>query len=724
MREPWEERSVTWNIQPEIAKRAFHSPTLEPKAQILKVDLLAQVRVWLQKPASNHGLLIRTTGALIPRSRPKKRLIADLRAQVGFVNESALALTKAKKRGRLVMTMVVSSQHRGAAGTIEQLLLTQAFCSPDLLALVRRRFVPLRLTYAPNNYTHQRVARGKDPLTPVGASCTAIKAPALLVSTASGKLLDSLQSIGTPRSDVIHRFLLRALAAASPVSPLPEANSAQLLADGFVEAALEATRREASPGAEVQRARIELLRGHPEKSLACLKTLDKKWQELEAVRILKARAHMRLGHFLESQTLYYRLATEGQYQTEATYRLAAFAWLGDAREETMEAFAALAKVPGPDPWVLKAAARIAWPERMAWSEPMREPGPLADHKSTETPASADQVDALVRRALLYLLDQQAPDGTWPVEAVQYRMAVSAFAAKALLTWQKDADPDLQTRMQEALTRFEARALKHLAEEDPKQASTFGATYLTDYFLGAHARTKTKKSLDRLTQAASFLIGGQCPSGAWSYSYGFGTNWRGGFGGWPKTTRGRTHSMNTGPALDFLLAARNVGADLDDKALTRGLDVLAKMRTAPGVYTYTYPDPISFQKSDQSIARGPTCELALYLGKKASEEDLLTTLRRFMKLRAALCAPVKLDPSWASPHNFSSYFFFYAYYHAALAWKTLQDTEAYHKEASVALALLRKDLCQVVELDGTWIDFPDIGKPYATAAALLVLSLAR
>jgi len=51
-------------------------------------------------------------------------------------------------------------------------------------------------------------------------------------------------------------------------------------------------------------------------------------------------------------------------------------------------------------------------------------------------------------------------------------------------------------------------------------------------------------------------------------------------------------------------------------------------------------------------------------------------------------------------------------------------EAHRKEATRALGDLRQDLLQVVEVDGTWLDFPDLGKPYATAAALLVLDLSR
>ncbi len=607
----WSERSVTWATQPRTQGKPLQQFQLPPKAQLLKVDLLPLVRSWLKKPASNHGLLIRQEGVPLSKKPSKKAIITQLRNLVGFLRKSDQALALARKQNKLVLTLVVSSQHPGAAGSMEQLLLSEAFCSSEILSLIKRSFVPLRQSYAPLFFLHHRGLEGQDPLAPLGTSVTKIKAPALLVSSEKGELRDMLQSIGTPSNELLREFLLRALGERAKgygsVSKLPEA------------------------------------------------TLSK--------------------------------AEEAQAKA------------------------------------LRAAARLAWPERVAWGSGLGKLRPLGKSHSSERPVPLDKLSSLVNRSLVYLLDHQDPNGTWPVETAQYRMAISSFAAKALLLWEKGKKPALQKRIHAALARFEQCARKHLASADPREASSFGATYLLDYFLAAKEHAPTEANLGRLTEAARFLIAGQCPNGAWSYSYRFGTRWRGGFGGWPRTKRGRTHSINTGPALAFLLAARAAGAKIENKAIDRGLAILGKMRFAAGVFTYTYPDPISFKRSDQSIARGPSCELALYLAHKTSANDLLTALRRFMKLRAALRAPVKLDPSWSSPHNFSSYFFFYAYYHGALAWKTLEAQKAYRATAREALNLLRTDLLQVVELDGTWLDFEDLGKPYGTAAALLVLALA-
>ena len=81
-------------------------------------------------------------------------------------------------------------------------------------------------------------------------------------------------------------------------------------------------------------------------------------------------------------------------------------------------------------------------------------------------------------------------------------------------------------------------------------------------------------------------------------------------------------------------------------------------------------------------------------------------------------PVKLSKGWLPPRAVSSYFFFYAYDHAARA---IAD---HGEKAAERLALLRDDVLKVGEADGTWVDFEEIGKPYGTAMALHILDLAR
>jgi hypothetical protein len=257
--------------------------------------------------------------------------------------------------------------------------------------------------------------------------------------------------------------------------------------------------------------------------------------------------------------------------------------------------------------------------------------------------------------------------------------------------------------------------EYLAREDPAQANSFGAAYVLDAALACTAPLPKDERKAFVGAAIAFLAGGQCDNGAWSYSLEFHRNWRGGFGGWPTTDKGRVHSVNTGPAIVFLQTAKRQGFSVSDEVLRRGVKVLQDMRVGPGVYTYTYPVPRVFEKPDQSIGRGPVCELALFLSGAATREDLATALEAFRKHRSHLRTNVKLDHSWSSPIASSSYFFFYAYYNAHLALKAAGGSLA-----SELAAELRSDLLGFAEVDGTWMDFENNGKPYVTAMALLVL----
>jgi hypothetical protein len=143
-----------------------------------------------------------------------------------------------------------------------------------------------------------------------------------------------------------------------------------------------------------------------------------------------------------------------------------------------------------------------------------------------------------------------------------------------------------------------------------------------------------------------------------------------------------------------------------------------MRGGAGVYTYTYPVPESFKQADQSVGRGCVCEHALRRLGGASKNDLEATIACFLKYRDDLRLPVKLSAGWLPPRMASSYFYFYAYDHAARA---IFD---HREKAAERLALLRDDVLKAVEADGTWVDCETYGKPYGTAMALHVLDLAR
>jgi hypothetical protein len=334
--------------------------------------------------------------------------------------------------------------------------------------------------------------------------------------------------------------------------------------------------------------------------------------------------------------------------------------------------------------------------------------PLTDAKrqSTEAPAK-DQ-----KRAIAYLLEQQLPNGSWPIGDQQQettRAAITALAAKALLVWGSDKEA-----VKKALVWIDG----WMDKTKPEHANSFSTAYILDLQLERYARDKTVKA--DVQKAVDYLFGGQTPNGAWSYDKRFAIRWRGGFGGWPRTDKGRVHSMNTGPALVYLALARDLGFKVSAKDLERGREILQKMKQKPAAFTYTYPEPISWQKEEFSIGRAPVCEQALWMltGKKDAS-DLKVSLDNFMKWRTDLRAPVKLTPGWTMPRGVSSYFYFFAYYHAARAIEVLGGPDAKKR-----LQTLRADLMAVAEADGTWVDYPAIGKPYGTAMALLVLDMGR
>jgi hypothetical protein len=278
---------------------------------------------------------------------------------------------------------------------------------------------------------------------------------------------------------------------------------------------------------------------------------------------------------------------------------------------------------------------------------------------------------------------------------------------------------------EGVRRDEARSaseratrwlVQELGQVDPGTFNSFGAAYLLDYFLDLE-ETKAEVRGD-IAKAVEVLLAGQCPNGAWSYDFRFGTSWKGLPPAWPKTDKGRFHSVNTGPALLALARAKQLGHAVDEAALENGRQALLAMRGGPGVFTYTYPVPIIFNSADESIGRASVCEHALGRLRASSNEDMEVTIGRFMKYRRDLRNTVKLTESWAGPHSTSSYFYFFAYDHAARA------IAEHGKDAAARLGDLRDDILRVAEVDGTWVDFEAIGKPYGTAMALHILFLAR
>ncbi len=414
---------------------------------------------------------------------------------------------------------------------------------------------------------------------------------------------------------------------------------------------------------------------------------------------LKGCSLLRAGKFAEAR----KALVE---DPESLYWLGCLEWRDREPEKARAAWEKAAKAKSP--WALKAKARLAWPERIASFETLA----AAEAVGTTTEVPAKDAKRAFERAADYLIEQQLKDGSWPVpeQPEVYRAAVTALSAHALFAWGDSFADERRKRAADAVSRATDWMRVYVAKADPGTANSWGTAYLLDYFLERHAANKA--FAPSVEKAIALHVGGQLPSGAWSYDHGFGTRWKGGFGGWPKTDKGRAHSMNTGPALVSLGRAKKSGFKIDDAVIKKGVEALLAMRKKPGVYTYTWPEPENFAELDQSIGRASACELALRLLGAAKETDAGVAVDAFMKYRADLRIPVKLTPGWMAPRCTSSYFYCFAYYDASRLLAELGEKEK--------LAKLREDLLAVVEADGTWVDFQSTGKPYATAMALLVM----
>jgi len=384
------------------------------------------------------------------------------------------------------------------------------------------------------------------------------------------------------------------------------------------------------------------------------------------------------------------------------------------------------QLPSNSPWRYLVRAWEAWPERMAMYAGLRImeghtkltypfPAPEEKQHSTESRADLESEDILVGQAVGYLLRQQQPSGAWPT-AQPYAAntpGVTALCARALHLWAPRLPEGTRKAAEASVVRARDWCLQWMADTDPEKANSFGTTYVLDLFLDLYAADLGFKR--KAQGAVAFHERGQAPNGGWGYDRTFAVNWKGGFGGWPVTDQGRVHSMNTGPALLVLARAKAAGLEVDQDVLARGTKALLAMKDGPAVFTYTWPEPRNFNKLETSIGRACACEHALVELGAAPERDLDLAVATFLEHRDGLRRAAKVSPGWMPPYAVSSYFQFFAYHHAARAIQRLSESQRAKR-----LALLRDDLLGCVELDGTWVDYLGVGKPYGTAMALMVL----
>jgi tetratricopeptide (TPR) repeat protein len=691
-------------------------------AKEVRLDVTALIRGTAGQPVPPHGWLLKVANPIKgddPTPGNQQRPESELLALFPWEKSVDAARDTARAGGKLVLACV-RAHYDDQTNFSEQMLLAAGLADPDVRALVLARFAPLRVRYQAGLYIG--VHEGKDvpfgPLDTLGTTLKDAKAPALVVATSGGKSVAALASIGTFDRDLFLRFLLDAVRKAGG-GPGDEKDPWKLVARGELDQAGKAFAGLDDREGRYGQARVASLRGDHQAALDLCRPLaraDGAYRHEATVQA--AHALVRLGRFAEAEPLLREAAgSDGPRAAEAGYLLGCILRRGGNPGKAAEEWRAVVKKHPRSPDATRAEARLTWPEAVAAYESLTPADVPADLRGTEVDRSR-QEDKAVHRGVEYLIAHQGPDGSWTAasQTETYRVAITALVARALHLWSAKLDGELGRRARVVSEKATGWLNQEVGRANPETCNSFGAAYLLDYFMDLE---ETKAPVRGDTKGAvALLLSGQCPNGAWSYDLRFGVNWKGGFGGWPKTDHGRMHSINTGPALLALVRAKDRGYKIDAKALEAGREVLLKMRGDPGVYTYTYPGPETFKKADQAIGRGCVCEHALRRLGAVAKNDLEATVTCFLKYREDLRLPVKLSAGWLPPRAVSSYFYFYAYDHAARA------IAEHGEKAAERLALLRDDILRVGEADGTWVDCETYGKPYGTAMALHVFYLAR
>jgi tetratricopeptide (TPR) repeat protein len=722
----WDEHRVTWANQPKIADEPAAKGSFDPKAGEFRVDVTALVKRHGEpakgggeKDAPKHGWLLKVTKPLVGGpAGPVNDLGLDLLTLLPWAESVDDAMKSAGENKKLVLACVRPAYDDRQINVNEQLLLATALADADVLALVQSRFIPVRLALNPGAYLHATPGRPLpgDPLVRLGTNALDCKPLALLVATPEGKPLAKLTNIGTFDRDLTLRFLLAALAKQNDAAVGTDPWA--LLAAGYLEAAEQRFAEMDSREGRYGLSRVASFSGNYAKALALAQPLaHSEGLFQDEARFEAAHALMRLGRFDEARSGFQAVVDgpAGARSAQSAYFLGCMlARLGEAAK-AKAVWRELTK-PSDPPSIIRAKARLTWPTLLASCECLTPATSHGEIGTTEVDWTG-QEDALVRQALTFLMSQQQPVGTWSSgQNEMWQAAVTALAARSLHKWGTLLNDDLGKRAVAAAANATRWLDRQVGEVDPQAMETFGATYLLDYFLDLD---ESKAAVRGDTQGAvKLLLAAQCKNGGWSYSYRFAVNWRGGKGSWPKTDLGREHSMNTGPALVALARAKEQGLLVPAEVLEKGRKALESMRAAAGAYTYTFPEPRNFTQPSQSVGRACGCEHALRKLGGSSTADLEATIVLFMKHRVDLRAPVKLTEAWTSRHNYSSYFYHFAYDHAARA--IIDHGESVPER----LGQIRSDLLRVAEADGTWIDFETIGKPYGTAMALHTLFLTR
>lgn len=657
-------------------------------------------------------------------------LAARCGEDLGWAKDWADAAARARASGRWILVYV-----RAYAGfRLTDQVRTLTFTDPDVVDLVRARFVPLRLSATTDSPLRSPEVYGLGPWT---------FGTAVLVASADGEVR---ADVGCLQPWALYDALRALPDPPGPRDgPGPEREGGRTrggedpegrIARGDLEGALSALAGDGSDRARALRAGIHRRLRRGDEALAEIAGADGRGAGEDAALLLEeGRVLLRMGRFAGAREAFERLTRQEKdpgAANEAAYWLGALLLQGGRKAETETAWRALLADHPDDRWTWRAAGmlgstgfpygigeRLAWPEAAVEEATRRpEPGPL--------PASEAR-DA-ERGAVAWLVRHQRPDGSWtsPTEGSGRRAgpndfteAITALAARALWrTGPPDATPEVVGAVLRARDFLLARLVARRAHPEGPVFMDYGvwrdacvAGLLADLSRADAAASSPAAGpalRPALEEVVRSLLDRRRVTGGWSY---FVTVDLG-------ATADSTASISfvTAAAALALLDAKAAGVEVPADALSGALACLESLRRPDGTFGYMTGDPpLRGTGTPGAAGRGPLCSLALL---EAGREDLGSLRHRIdllLEHREALLRERGKSLMHTGPDGQGSHYLLYDLATAAAAVARLPDAD----RARYRTPLLA-DLLLLRSADGSFLDSPLLGRDFGAAAALLAL----
>lgn len=704
-------------------------PQQSPKSLLHKARTAPGLIPWIVDPYS------RIDGR---RGRVQQPVVPKVNRAV--LLDQALAQGKALGRPILVYGFRIEGRQMYRAPLVDEYMKLAVFSDPDLAALIRRRFVALRL-YVDKSVGKRLLAYNGDPKDPLFLK---VVEPALFLLSPKGKVLHCVQRIRTFSPTWIRSLLLAFL------------ERRKFSGEGSLTKALA--------GAKTMRDKIflaeqESLDGRDAEALKLLREIEggalksKKWGDLfcgtkagvlrrmgrleEALGLLATRPKLRLetlrclvraGRFEDAVAVASKIPA-GEAGSEALWWKGAALWRLWRTKESVRAFSLAAQ--GGGPFAIRASAMLARGDDTTPLSPLAHDFEVLRDlrvslsKSKALPRTSElgspkktqgSLSARVGAGLRFLLRAQRPDGSWSDTRYAYwpapkilpnvRVAITALAATALLRWRKRLPSGfgmIPKRIDQAI----AKAQSYLQEDKRLALGTeeevYSEAYRMLFFLerlkqGRQSEHQVLVSeLERLARRAGQIQDKQ--SGFFAHEY--------------------KNAFCTGAMMWSLYLAKTHKIRVPQDVVEQGVKALLSARRKDGSFSYggtaknRRGGSISSNLKNAS-ARMPLCETVLRVFSASDAKKVADAFNNFLAHLKEIERVRKCD--FHSDGQLGGFFFWHAVFHASETANLLpsKSKKAIHKA-------LKRLVLSIPELDGSWVDSHELGKSYGTAMALLTLS---